>query len=285
MILRDNERYGKYLCEIENLGKCVFEISICGFGELFTLYCNKEEIWSCDTSEENDEIDDLEDDNSFYLGFIGYPYYLSEIKLNKSDMIKLDSNISDEEMYELTISEHNYVPEKCDYYKEVRKPMDFFISDLHIGDANILTYEHRPFKNLKDMEETIIKNWNNVVTDKDTVYLMGDIGDISVLKKLKGNIIIVLGNHDNADMIVKEYPNMEINKHPIMVGPLWLSHEPIGYMPPEIPYLNIHGHLHRFDYGLPDRTWAGGNRYFNVSVEKIGYTPISRDEITKIIKY
>lgn len=163
--------------------------------------------------------------------------------------------------------------------------MEYFISDLHIGDVNILTYEHRPFKNLKEMEDTIIANWNNKVLDNDTIYLLGDIGDVSILSKLKGNIIIVTGNHDNIDEIKKMYPNIEINIHPIMIGPLWLSHEPIGYMPPEIPYLNIHGHLHRFDYGLVGRKWKDGNRYFNVSVEKINYTPISKEEITKLIEY
>ena len=60
-----------------------------------------------------------------------------------------------------------------------------------------------------------------------------------------------------------------------MVNGLWLSHEPITFMPKECPYLNIHGHLHSLIYGTEDRTWKGGNRYFNVSVERINYTPIS----------
>lgn len=161
----------------------------------------------------------------------------------------------------------------------------FFIADLHIGDKNILTYEHRPFKNLKDMKKTIVDNWNKVVSEDDTVYLLGDIGDIFILNELKGKIIIVAGNHDDVNRIKEIFPCIEINTHPIMVGPLWLSHEPIGYMPPEIPYLNIHGHTHRFNYGLLDRTWEGGNRYFCVSVEQINYTPISQEEITKLIQY
>lgn len=163
--------------------------------------------------------------------------------------------------------------------------MKFFISDLHIGDNNILTYEHRPFTSLKKMKETIIDNWNKTVTDTDTVYLLGDIGDISILKKLKGNIVIVCGNHDNAEEIKEKFPHIEVNKHPIMIDNMWLSHEPIGYMPPEIPYINIHGHLHRFDYGFAGRKWEDGNRYFNVSVEKINYTPISFDSIKKCIEY
>lgn len=161
----------------------------------------------------------------------------------------------------------------------------YFIADLHIGDRNILTYEHRPFESLDDMRSTIVKNWNNVVNDEDEVYLLGDIGDISVLEELKGHIIIVCGNHDNYEEITKRFPDIEVNKHPIMIDYMWLSHKPIGYMPPEIPYINIHGHLHRFEYGFPGRKWEDGNRYFSVSVEKINYTPISFNDIGKLIGY
>ena len=160
--------------------------------------------------------------------------------------------------------------------------MKYFIADLHNMDNNILTYEHRPFKSVEDMRNTIIKNWNNTVKEDDEVYLLGDIGDPEILKYLKGNIIIVLGNHDNEKNIPKGY---EINKYPIMIDAYWLSHAPIGYMPPECPYLNIHGHLHRFNYGLLDRTWSSGNRYFCVSVEQINYTPISEEEIGKLLQY
>ena len=135
------------------------------------------------------------------------------------------------------------------------------------------------------MRNTIINNWNNQVTDEDEIYLLGDIGDIEILGELKGKIIIVTGNHDNAEEIKARYPHIEVNTHPIMVGYLWLSHEPIGYMPPEIPYLNIHGHLHRFNYGLVGRKWKDGNRYFCVSVEQINYTPISEEEIAKSIEF
>ena len=163
--------------------------------------------------------------------------------------------------------------------------MDYFFADIHNKDENIIQYEHRPFKDNDEMRRVIIENCNNTVTDDDTLYLLGDIGDIEILEHLRGKIIIVAGNHDNVDEIRARYPHIEVSKYPIMVGPLWLSHEPIGYMPPECPYLNIHGHLHRFIYGLPDRTWKGGNRYFCVSAEQTGFRPISRIEITRLMEY
>lgn len=169
--------------------------------------------------------------------------------------------------------------------------MDYFISDLHIDDKNIMTYEHRPFSSLEEMRETIINNWNSIVSDNDNVYLLGDIGkDAYVLRELNGFITVVMGNHDKEIQTelfeLQRKGHIELFPYPIMINnSLWLSHEPIGYMPPECPYLNIHGHLHRFHYGLLDRSWAGGNRYFNVSVEQINYTPISTKEIATIIGY
>lgn len=168
--------------------------------------------------------------------------------------------------------------------------MRYFISDLHNMDGNIITYEHRPFADCEEMRNKIICNWNKAVNDTDEVFLLGDIGDPEILNFLKGKIFVVCGNHDDVnklrDMQLQLKPNIiGISEYPIMVGPMWLSHEPIGYVPPECPYINIHGHLHRFIYGMEGRMWSDGNRYFNVSVEQINYTPISDAEIIRQIGY
>lgn len=165
--------------------------------------------------------------------------------------------------------------------------MKYFISDLHNMDRNILTYEHRPFKTVEEMRKSIIYNWTTTVLDDDEVFLLGDIGDPEILGYLSGKITIVCGNHDDAELLRsrKFKKVVGIYEYPIMVGPMWLSHEPIGYVPPECPYINIHGHLHRFIYGMPGRSWEDGNRYFNVSVEQIDYTPISERAITSKIGY
>ena len=164
--------------------------------------------------------------------------------------------------------------------------MKYFIADLHIDDPNILTYEHRPFENLTQMSASIIYNWTQTVGNDDEVYLLGDIGNINVLSYLTGKITIVCGNHDNYELIKTLYPNITVSKHPIMIDDVaWLSHEPIGYMAPEVPYINIHGHTHKFSYGLVGKNWQEGNRYFCCSVEQINYKPISMDEISKKIEY
>lgn len=44
---------------------------------------------------------------------------------------------------------------------------NFYISDLHIGHANVIRFDNRPFKDLSEMHETIVTNWNRVVTGND----------------------------------------------------------------------------------------------------------------------
>lgn len=164
--------------------------------------------------------------------------------------------------------------------------MIYFISDMHFDDKNVLMYFRPEFDNIEDMNDLIINNWNKIVTDKDTIYILGDIGNYKYLKMLKGNKIIILGNHDNAEDLIKIQPNIKFYDKPIILDYMFLSHEPIPFLTKQIPYLNIHGHLHNFNYRENmSINWYDGNRYFNVSCENINYTPISLNEIIKIIGY
>ena len=35
-------------------------------------------------------------------------------------------------------------------------------------------YKRQPFNNVEEMNETIINNWNSIVSDEDTIYHLGD---------------------------------------------------------------------------------------------------------------
>lgn len=80
--------------------------------------------------------------------------------------------------------------------------MNYFISDLHLGHKNVLSFDHRPFTDIEENDKAIINNWNGVVGTTDDVYLLGDISwynatkTVEILNNLNGCIHLIKGNHD-----------------------------------------------------------------------------------------
>ena len=54
-------------------------------------------------------------------------------------------------------------------------PNIFAISDTHFGHSNIIKYCDRPFHSVSEMNEKLIDNWNNIVTEQDHIYHLGDV--------------------------------------------------------------------------------------------------------------
>ncbi len=91
----------------------------------------------------------------------------------------------------------------------------FFVSDCHWQHRNIIKYSNRPFTSVEDMDEQMVRKWNDTVKPDDNVFSLGDfafgkIGYIkNILSRLNGNIVMVLGNHDqeiidNSESLINE---------------------------------------------------------------------------------
>ena len=52
--------------------------------------------------------------------------------------------------------------------------MNYYISDLHLGHANAIGFDGRPFADVTEMKEALIHRWNSTVSRADTVYVLGD---------------------------------------------------------------------------------------------------------------
>jgi calcineurin-like phosphoesterase family protein len=159
----------------------------------------------------------------------------------------------------------------------------FIISDTHFFHDNIIKYCNRPFDDIDSMNHNMIHNWNNTVSRLDTVYHLGDVtfGSFEKTKELmfmlNGKKILIKGNHDKLSD--KQYNELGFNKiydHPIILESFYiLSHKPM-FISCNMPYRNICGHVH--DMELQKEL------FYNVSVEKINYTPIPFDTIKKEFK-
>lgn len=83
--------------------------------------------------------------------------------------------------------------------------MIYFSSDLHFNHQKNFIYESRGFKNINEMNNAIIANFNKVITNEDDLYLLGDIflggkdgleAGIAFVNELPGKLHLIWGNHD-----------------------------------------------------------------------------------------
>lgn len=194
------------------------------------------------------------------------------------------------------------IPDKKDYFARFK-------------DGDIFeTYETFVAKEMKKADEELVKKINSKVGKNDTIIILGDVGDVEYVKKIKGYKVLLLGNHDKGasnykrvlSIIDKETNETvkqitlvtevsyspakyrhednhlfdEVYEGPLMINDrVILSHEPI-----EVPeyMFNIHGHVH-------DKDNHGDTNHLNVCAEAINYTPINllktiKDGLLKDIK-
>jgi calcineurin-like phosphoesterase family protein len=165
--------------------------------------------------------------------------------------------------------------------------MYWFISDTHLGHANIIKYCNRPFKSLLEMDETIIRNINERVDENDVLFMNGDF----CMKKSSEasnapqnafdyyrnqikckNIIFIKGNHDKnnstktiIESIVIEHGGKRI----------FITHRP-NFAKKDFHY-NFCGHVHG-KYGKFQKL-DGRSYIVDLSVENWDYMPININEI------
>ena len=159
--------------------------------------------------------------------------------------------------------------------------MIYFIADTHFNHANIIKYCNRPFKNTYEMNEYIIKKWNSVVKEADTVYHLGDVGfgslqEVkSLVERLNGRKILLRGNHDFKIGVNtwKEIGFLEVYKKKIILDNLLLTHAPTKEV--EENQINIFGHIH--DKPLDER--FNKKNHICVSCDVVNHTTVSKEKL------
>lgn len=133
---------------------------------------------------------------------------------------------------------------------------NFYIADLHIGHANVIKFDKRPFVDVDDMKSVIVKKWNEAVTDEDTVYILGDFIWYrenqwpAIVRLLKGKKVLIRGNHDPATFSsevgglfdeIADYMEIDDNDQHVI-----LSHYPMPFHKNTFrnDYWMLYGHVH-----------------------------------------
>ena len=154
-------------------------------------------------------------------------------------------------------------------------------SDAHFNHTKILTYCNRPFANVDEMNDTIVKNWNETIAKEDLVYFLGDLcfGDQDVwLNKLNGRIQWIRGNHDRSIGKGRHYykflPVFSVLRYANLS--IMLVHDPNDECVSMIadPKWVIYGHHHN-NYPEQYPFFDAEKKRVNVSVEMTEYKPVS----------
>ncbi|WJJ54749.1 nicotinate phosphoribosyltransferase / putative serine/threonine protein phosphatase [Acinetobacter phage AB1I1M-1] len=153
-----------------------------------------------------------------------------------------------------------------------------FLGDLHAGHKSITKYRTQ-FRDELDHFEYVEEQYHKRVTKRDKCIFTGDavfsLDRAKRIAKWPGIKELCLGNHDTDNVSMKDLiwtfdEIYSLRKY----KEFWISHAPIH--PDELRgKRNIHGHVHY--QNVQDL------RYFNTSLENIGFKPISLHEIRVIM--
>jgi len=164
---------------------------------------------------------------------------------------------------------------------------DFFTSDWHFYHSIIIKYCNRPFKTEREMRNTIIGKYNEVVGKNDTCYVLGDTGMLGrdklsklrpILDKMNGTKHLILGNHDEGKPFTYErmgftsvHTALQYNTDVI------LRHDPASAnVAPDKLWLV--GHVHNVFRITTDPITC-----YNVGVDVNNFYPVTLDYIMKEI--
>lgn len=183
-------------------------------------------------------------------------------------------------------------------------PATFLVSDTHFGHAGVCRFTHpdddsvklRPWDDPDEMDEEMVRRWNETVRPSDKVYHLGDVvinrKALRTLHRLNGDKVLIRGNHDIfRDEEYRTYFR-ELRAYHVLNGMI-LSHIPVHEASIGRFGVNIHGHLHasrvKKARGIDAKTGAvlysteNDVRYHCVCVEQTDFRPILLEDVYKRI--
>lgn len=192
----------------------------------------------------------------------------------------------------------------------------YLYSDPHFADPE--SKKENP--NWPDADE-IVKSINSCLGKNDTIIFLGDIGEESYVKKIKGYKVLLLGNHDKgASNYIKKYysylkddPNnvlfesldsheceafnfeyfMDFNVMPtisnnhmfdeVYEGPLFINEKIcLSHEPIYLEFgYNIHGHRH---FGIYTASTVDTNARINIASDVVNFKPLRLDKLISEFK-
>ena len=178
-------------------------------------------------------------------------------------------------------------------------PATWLVSDTHFGHVGVCRFmgpdgftKLRPWDDPDEMDEFMVKAWNERVRPQDKVYHLGDVvinrRCLKTLDRLNGDKVLIRGNHDIfRDDEYRRYFR-ELRAYHVLNGMI-LSHIPIHVESLGRFGVNIHGHLHANRVMMTAKFTNAEKqiidpRYHCVCVEQTDFAPILLEDVYKRIE-
>jgi len=175
-------------------------------------------------------------------------------------------------------------------------PKHWVTSDIHFSHLNIIKYQPEQrghFCDVEEMNEEIVRRWNETVGEGDHTFIIGDVamGDVSkapgYLRRMNGFKTLVVGNHDRSLMKLEGIKEHFISFSdylcfaPTKGTGIVMMHYPIaswdGKRPNNTSSIHLHGHLH----GSPSSLFGW---FHDVGMDTNDLRPYNLEELVKQIK-
>lgn len=179
----------------------------------------------------------------------------------------------------------------------------FLVSDTHFSHLGVCQFlredgtKLRPFTTPEEMDEELVKRWNETVSKNDKVYHLGDVSigkkGLKVLERLNGDKVLIRGNHDTKKLSAYTKYFRDVRGCHVL-DKMILTHVPVHPESKGRFLANVHGHTHArrvmkeeepiTEYGVliePKR--FVDPFYFSVCVEHTDYRPIAWEEVKRRI--
>lgn len=172
-------------------------------------------------------------------------------------------------------------------------PAVFLVSDTHFGHAGVCKFlrddgtKLRPWDSPEEMDEEMVKRWNETVRPNDKVYHLGDVvinrKALHILGRLNGDKVLIKGNHDIFRLEDYTQYFRDIRAYHVM-NKYILSHIPVHTDSKGRFAGNIHGHTHSnrvMKMHGEVRTKDVDPWYQCVCVEQTDFRPILFEDVIK----
>lgn len=180
----------------------------------------------------------------------------------------------------------------------------FFCSDPHFSHGNIMKFCKRPFQTTEEMDEYMVKRWNERVKPKDIVFILGDFcfggsgrwNDL--LDRLNGKKYLILGNHDEKNLrqgYMQRFESVTYQMHIYVDGQsIYLNHYPFlcyagSYRGEKSEVWQLFGHVHTTPKTKEGRDISRLSALFplqyDVGFDNNDYMPITFEEVKAKIQY